>query len=264
MRSSSCTTRRGGAPAGLTRVIDAVVARGHPVLPVTDTLRRWTRRSSAPCRSDLWRPCRPLGFRWDVLIRAHEGRCVLECGRGRRPRVSATAASSGDRRDHCAIAGDERSAKGYAPPRALALARLLADPGAGGLKTRVLPRSTPCARARARGGVSRKPAVRAAVSRSRRPACGVVVDKCPNEVTPPSVASPRNTGGGEAADDALELFVCGVEHDVDRRGRRVARGRDACPSSWNPPIHGDEVDARQVGHRSRAMVTGSASSRGQL
>ncbi len=33
------------------------------------------------------------------------------------------------------------------------------------------------------------------------------------------------------------------------------------PSSWNP-LHGDEVDARQVGHPIQRLVTASASSRG--
>ena len=113
------------------RVIDAV--RGGagaviPVLPVTDTLKTVDASGvvvGTPRRSDMVAVQTPQGFRWEVLMRAHEAGASL----GANEATSATDDAGLVEAIGFAVqtvAGDERSLK-VTRPLDLAIARLLAD-----------------------------------------------------------------------------------------------------------------------------------------
>ena len=112
------------------RVIDAV--RGGagaviPVLPAADTLKTVDASgvvTGTPRRSDMVAVQTPQGFRWDVLIRAHEAGASLGADEARAATDDAGLVEAIGGTVHT-VAGDERSMK-VTRPLDLALARLLA------------------------------------------------------------------------------------------------------------------------------------------
>ena len=119
-------------PAQVTaRVIDAVRAGAGaviPVLPVTDTLKSVDASgvvTGTPRRADMVAVQTPQGFRWDVLMRAHEAGASLGVDEARAATDDAGLVEAIGGTVHT-VAGDERSMK-VTRPLDLALARLLAD-----------------------------------------------------------------------------------------------------------------------------------------
>ena len=111
------------------RVIDAVAGGAGaviPVLPVTDTLKTVDASGAVvgtPRRSDIVAVQTPQGFRWDVLMRAHEAGASLGADEARAATDDAglVEAIGGTVRT---VAGDERSMK-VTRPLDLALAQIL-------------------------------------------------------------------------------------------------------------------------------------------
>ena len=113
------------------RVIGAVRGGARaviPVLPVTDTLKTVDASGAVvgtPRRSDMVAVQTPQGFRWDVLIRAHEAGASLGADEAAAATDDAglVEAIGGSVQT---VAGDELSLK-VTRPLDLAIARLLAD-----------------------------------------------------------------------------------------------------------------------------------------
>ena len=109
------------------RVIDAVAGGAViPVLPVTDTLKTVDAAGlvvGTPRRSDMVAVQTPQGFRWDVLIRAHEEGASLGADEARAATDDAglVEAIGGSVQT---VAGNERSMK-VTRPLDLALAQIL-------------------------------------------------------------------------------------------------------------------------------------------
>ena len=116
-------------PQVTARVIDAV--RGGagaviPVLPVTDTLKTVDASGvvvGTPRRSEMVAVQTPQGFRWDVLIRAHEEGASLGADEARAATDDAGLVEAIGGTVHT-VAGDERSMK-VTRPLDLALAQIL-------------------------------------------------------------------------------------------------------------------------------------------
>ena len=112
------------------RVIDAVAGGAGaviPVLPVTDTLKTVDASgvvTGTPRRSDMVAVQTPQGFRWDVLMRAHEAGASLGADEAAAATDDAglVEAIGGSVQT---VAGDERSMK-VTRPLDLALAQILA------------------------------------------------------------------------------------------------------------------------------------------
>ena len=112
------------------RVIDAVTGGAGaviPVLPVTDTLKTVDAAgivTGTPRRSDMVAVQTPQGFRWDVLMRAHEAGASLGADEAAAATDDAglVEAIGGSVQT---VAGDERSVK-VTRPLDLALAQILA------------------------------------------------------------------------------------------------------------------------------------------
>ncbi len=112
------------------RVIDAVTGGAGaviPVLPVTDTLKTVDAAgivTGTPRRSDMVAVQTPQGFRWDVLMRAHEAGASLGADEAAAATDDAglVEAIGGSVQT---VAGDERSMK-VTRPLDLALAQILA------------------------------------------------------------------------------------------------------------------------------------------
>ena len=118
-------------PAQVTaRVIDAVRAGASaviPVLPVTDTLKSVDASgvvTGTPRRADMVAVQTPQGFRWDVLMRAHEAGASLGADEAVAATDDAGLVEAIGAVVHT-VAGDERSLK-VTRPLDLSLARLLA------------------------------------------------------------------------------------------------------------------------------------------
>lgn len=118
-------------PAQVTaRVIDAVRAGAGaviPVLPVTDTLKSVDASgvvTGTPRRADMVAVQTPQGFRWDVLMRAHEAGASLGADEAVAATDDAGLVEAIGAVVHT-VAGDERSLK-VTRPLDLSLARLLA------------------------------------------------------------------------------------------------------------------------------------------
>ena len=118
-------------PAQVTaRVIDAVRAGAGaviPVLPVTDTLKSVDASgvvTGTPRRADMVAVQTPQGFRWDVLMRAHEAGASLGADEAVAATDDAGLVEAIGAVVHT-VAGDERSLK-VTRPLDLALAQLLA------------------------------------------------------------------------------------------------------------------------------------------
>ena len=118
-------------PAQVTaRVIDAVRAGAGaviPVLPVTDTLKSVDASgvvTGTPRRADMVAVQTPQGFRWDVLMRAHEAGASLGADEAVAATDDAGLVEAIGAVVHT-VAGDERSLK-VTRPIDLALAQLLA------------------------------------------------------------------------------------------------------------------------------------------
>ena len=118
-------------PAQVTaRVIDAVRAgagAGIPVLPVTDTLKSVDASgvvTGTPRRADMVAVQTPQGFRWDVLMRAHEAGASLGADEAVAATDDAGLVEAIGAVVHT-VAGDERSLK-VTRPLDLSLAQLLA------------------------------------------------------------------------------------------------------------------------------------------
>ena len=118
-------------PAQVTaRVIDAVRAGAGaviPVLPVTDTLKSVDASgvvTGTPRRADMVAVQTPQGFRWDVLMRAHEAGASLGADEAAAATDDAglVEAIGGSVQT---VAGDERSVK-VTRPLDLALVQILA------------------------------------------------------------------------------------------------------------------------------------------
>ena len=118
-------------PAQVTaRVIDAVADGAGaviPVLPVTDTLKTVDASgvvTGTPRRSDMVAVQTPQGFRWDVLMRAHEAGASLGADEAAAATDDAglVEAIGGSVQT---VAGDERSVK-VTRPLDLALVQILA------------------------------------------------------------------------------------------------------------------------------------------
>jgi 2-C-methyl-D-erythritol 4-phosphate cytidylyltransferase len=116
-------------PQVTTRVIDAVAGGAGaviPVLPVTDTLKTVDASGvvvGTPRRSDMVAVQTPQGFRWDVLIRAHEAGASLGADEARAATDDAGLVEAIGGTVHT-VAGDERSMK-VTRPLDLALAQIL-------------------------------------------------------------------------------------------------------------------------------------------
>jgi len=112
------------------RVIDAVAGGAGaviPVLPVTDTLKTVDAAgvvTGTPRRSDMVAVQTPQGFRWDVLMRAHEAGASLGADEAAAATDDAglVEAIGGSVQT---VAGDERSMK-VTRPLDLALVQILA------------------------------------------------------------------------------------------------------------------------------------------
>ncbi len=118
-------------PAQVTaRVIDAVRAGAGaviPVLPVTDTLKSVDASgvvTGTPRRADMVAVQTPQGFRWDVLMRAHEAGASLGADEAVAATDDAGLVEAIGAVVHT-VAGDERSLK-VTRPLDLSLAQLLA------------------------------------------------------------------------------------------------------------------------------------------
>lgn len=118
-------------PAQVTaRVIDAVRAGASaviPVLPVTDTLKSVDASgvvTGTPRRADMVAVQTPQGFRWDVLMRAHEAGASLGADEAVAATDDAGLVEAIGAVVHT-VAGDERSLK-VTRPLDLSLAQLLA------------------------------------------------------------------------------------------------------------------------------------------
>lgn len=118
-------------PAQVTaRVIDAVHAGAGaviPVLPVTDTLKSVDASgvvTGTPRRADMVAVQTPQGFRWDVLMRAHEAGASLGADEAVAATDDAGLVEAIGAVVHT-VAGDERSLK-VTRPLDLSLAQLLA------------------------------------------------------------------------------------------------------------------------------------------
>lgn len=118
-------------PAQVTaRVIDAVRAGAGaviPVLPVTDTLKSVDASGVVTCtprRADMVAVQTPQGFRWDVLMRAHEAGASLGADEAVAATDDAGLVEAIGAVVHT-VAGDERSLK-VTRPLDLSLAQLLA------------------------------------------------------------------------------------------------------------------------------------------
>lgn len=118
-------------PAQVTaRVIDAVRAGASaviPVLPVTDTLKSVDASgvvTGTPRRADMVAVQTPQGFRWDVLMRAHEAGASLGADEAVAATDDAGLVEAIGVVVHT-VAGDERSLK-VTRPLDLSLAQLLA------------------------------------------------------------------------------------------------------------------------------------------
>ena len=118
-------------PAQVTaRVIDAVRAGAGaviPVLPVTDTLKSVDASgvvTGTPRRADMVAVQTPQGFRWDVLMRAHEAGASLGADEAVAATDDAGLVEAIGAVVHT-VAGDERSLK-VTRPLDLYLAQLLA------------------------------------------------------------------------------------------------------------------------------------------
>ena len=118
-------------PAQVTaRVIDAVRAGAGaviPVLPVTDTLKSVDASgvvTGTPRRADMVAVQTPQGFRWDVLMRAHEVGASLGADEAVAATDDAGLVEAIGAVVHT-VAGDERSLK-VTRPLDLSLAQLLA------------------------------------------------------------------------------------------------------------------------------------------
>ena len=118
-------------PAQVTaRVIDAVRAGAGaviPVLPVTDTLKSVDASgvvTGTPRRADMVAVQTPQGFRWDVLLRAHEAGASLGADEAVAATDDAGLVEAIGAVVHT-VAGDERSLK-VTRPLDLSLAQLLA------------------------------------------------------------------------------------------------------------------------------------------
>lgn len=119
-------------PAQVTaRVIDAVRAGAGaviPVLPVTDTLKSVDASgvvTGTPRRADMVAVQTPQGFRWDVLMRAHEAGASLGADEAVAATDDAGLVEAIGAVVHT-VAGDERSLK-VTRPLDLSLAQLLAE-----------------------------------------------------------------------------------------------------------------------------------------
>jgi len=118
-------------PQVTARVIDAVRAGAGaviPVLPVTDTLKTVDASglvTGTPRRADMVAVQTPQGFRWDVLVRAHEAGASLGADEAVAATDDAGLVEAIGGAVHT-VAGDERSLK-VTRPLDLAIARLLAD-----------------------------------------------------------------------------------------------------------------------------------------
>ena len=112
------------------RVIDAVRAGAGaviPVLPVTDTLKSVDASgvvTGTPRRADMVAVQTPQGFRWDVLMRAHEAGASLGADEAVAATDDAGLVEAIGAVVHT-VAGDERSLK-VTRPLDLSLAQLLA------------------------------------------------------------------------------------------------------------------------------------------
>lgn len=118
-------------PAQVTaRVIDAVRAGASaviPVLPVTDTLKSVDASgvvTGTPRRADMVAVQTPQGFRWDVLMRAHEAGASLGADEAVAATDDAGLVEAIGAVVHT-VAGDEHSLK-VTRPLDLSLAQLLA------------------------------------------------------------------------------------------------------------------------------------------
>ena len=118
-------------PAQVTaRVIDAVRAGAGaviPVLPVTDTLKSVDASgvvTGTPRRAEMVAVQTPQGFRWDVLMRAHEAGASLGADEAVAATDDAGLVEAIGAVVHT-VAGDERSLK-VTRPLDLSLAQLLA------------------------------------------------------------------------------------------------------------------------------------------
>lgn len=118
-------------PAQVTaRVIDAVRAGAGaviPVLPVTDTLKSVDASgvvTGTPRRAEMVAVQTPQGFRWDVLMRAHEAGASLGADEAVAATDDAGLVEALGAVVHT-VAGDERSLK-VTRPLDLSLAQLLA------------------------------------------------------------------------------------------------------------------------------------------
>ena len=118
-------------PAQVTaRVIDAVregAGAVIPVLPVTDTLKSVDASgvvTGTPRRADMVAVQTPQGFRWDVLMRAHEAGASLGADEAVAATDDAGLVEAIGAVVHT-VAGDERSLK-VTRPLDLSLAQLLA------------------------------------------------------------------------------------------------------------------------------------------
>ena len=118
-------------PAQVTaRVIDAVRAGAGaviPVLPVTDTLKSVDASgvvTGTPRRADMVAVQTPQGFRWDVLMRAHEAGASLGADEAVAATDDAGLVEAIGAVVHT-VAGDERSLK-VTRPLDLSLAQFLA------------------------------------------------------------------------------------------------------------------------------------------
>lgn len=118
-------------PAQVTaRVIDAVRAGAGaviPVLPVTDTLKSVDASgvvTGTPRRAEMVAVQTPQGFRWDVLMRAHEAGASLGADEAVAATDDAGLVEAIGAVVHT-VAGDERSLK-VTHPLDLSLAQLLA------------------------------------------------------------------------------------------------------------------------------------------
>ena len=118
-------------PQVTARVIDAVRAGAGaviPVLPVTDTLKTVDASglvTGTPRRADMVAVQTPQGFRWDVLVRAHEAGASLGADEAVAATDDAGLVEAIGGAVHT-VAGDERSLK-VTRSLDLAIARLLAD-----------------------------------------------------------------------------------------------------------------------------------------
>ena len=116
-------------PQVTARVIDAVAGGAGaviPVLPVTDTLKTVDASGvvvGTPRRSDMVAVQTPQGFRWDVLIRAHEAGASLGADEARAATDDAGLVEAIGGTVHTVV-GDERSMK-VTRPLDLALAQIL-------------------------------------------------------------------------------------------------------------------------------------------